>query len=116
MILKHLVLIGRDQGLSKLEAVLAQNRAMLAVLTRSELWTWAGAYSRRGQIRGAFGCAAFRLQLVESIGNRHKPVDGTEPGIEPLAMQAVPHPRAGFDHLHVTSPFAELVSQICKRV
>ena len=38
LILKHLVLIGREQGLSRLEAdVLAQNRAMLAVLERSGL-------------------------------------------------------------------------------
>jgi RimJ/RimL family protein N-acetyltransferase len=38
LILKHLVLIAREQGLSALEAdVLAQNRAMLAVLERSGL-------------------------------------------------------------------------------
>jgi RimJ/RimL family protein N-acetyltransferase len=38
LILKHLVLVARDQGLSKLEAdVLAQNRAMLTVLERSGL-------------------------------------------------------------------------------
>jgi hypothetical protein len=65
--------------------------------------------------RGAFG-AAFRLQLVQSIGNRHVPVYASEPSVEPFAMQAVPHSRAAFDHLHTTPPFAELVSQIRKRV
>jgi len=38
LILKHLILIGRDQGLSWFEAdVLAQNQAMLAVFRRSGL-------------------------------------------------------------------------------
>ena len=38
LILKHLMLIGRAQGLSRLEAdVLAQNQAMLAVFRRSGL-------------------------------------------------------------------------------